>query len=671
MKKNQINLKYRPDIDGLRAFAIILVLLFHAFPESVKGGFIGVDVFFVISGYLISNIIFRNLENENFNFTDFYIRRIRRIFPALIFVLICTTLFGWFSLMPNEYWQFGKHLIGGAGFASNFILLEESGYFDQLSNAKPLLHLWSLGIEEQFYIFWPLILFIGWKKKINLLFITLGLLASSFLLSIWGSSHNAISTFYSPQTRFWELLVGAVLAFRFSDKPSFLSLFKNCDRNYLALGGLILIVLGLAFIKKGVGFPGWWAILPTLGTAFILLAGKKAYLNRKVFSNKVLVWVGCISFPLYLWHWPILSFMWIINNGTPSVLARVMGILLSILLAAFTYKFIESPFRFGLHSKIKASLLVCLMLLVGVMGVFLYKNSGFTNRTTIQDALKNQEGLIHDVSSHNKENCSSSQRYPYAKLNKDFFCMESASDNALLSSVIVGDSHAYPMYFGFYDYLVKQKKEKLILLGAPGCPPFLDIESFEQGEKDFCGNLMNTILSRVANDPSIKTIILVNRAPLYITRIGVGEVDIHNRVLKRAFAKNPESNSEAYRLALETTIKYLIQYGKNIIFVFPPPELGFEPSRCIRARPFSWKGGNLSNCGISYQNYVDRVIESKKIVIGAITNHSSITFVEPADTLCDFQNCYVYKVDKFMYSDNNHLSPSGAKLVIGNTKTLY
>ena len=152
MKKNQINLKYRPDIDGLRALAIILVLLFHAFPDSVKGGFIGVDVFFVISGYLISNIIFRNLENENFNFTDFYIRRIRRIFPALIFVLICTTLFGWFSLMPNEYWQFGKHLIGGAGFASNFILLGESGYFDKLSNTKPLLHLWSLGIEEQFYI---------------------------------------------------------------------------------------------------------------------------------------------------------------------------------------------------------------------------------------------------------------------------------------------------------------------------------------------------------------------------------------------------------------------------------------------------------------------------------------------------------------------------------------
>ena len=573
--------------------------------------------------------------------------------------------------MPNEYKEFGKHLIGGAGFVSNFILWGESGYFDKLSNAKPLLHLWSLGIEEQFYIFWPLILFLAWKKNINLLFVTLGLLATSFWLSIWGSSHNAIASFYSPQTRFWELLVGAVLAYLFTAQPSFMERLKKSDKNYLAFCGLILIGLGIAIIKKEDGFPGWWAVLPTLGTSLILLAGEKAYLNRTVFSNKALIWLGCISFPLYLWHWPILSFMWIVNEGTPSVPMRMAGILLSVALAEFTYKFIECPFRFGLHSQVKTALLVGLMAVIGLTGIILYKNLGFPNRTSIKGVLKSQELLIHeDVSSHNKENCSLSGRYPYAKFNKNFFCMESGSDNALISSAIVGDSHAYPMYFGFYDYFVKQKNEKLILLGAPGCPPFLNIESFELGESDYCGNLMNSILYRVANDFSIKTIILVNRVPLYITRVGVGEVDVHNRVFKRVFAKTPESNVEAYKLALESTIKYLTQHGKNIIFVFPPPELGFEPSRCIGGRPLSWRGEARSSCSISYQSYIQRTIESKKIVLDVISSKDAITFVEPADALCDFQNCYVYKADKFMYLDNNHLSVAGAKIVIDNAKVL-
>lgn len=669
--KNSIHPRYRPEIDGIRALAILSVLLFHAFPEWIHGGFIGVDIFFVISGYLISTIIFRNLQNNSFSFLDFYIRRIRRIFPALVFVLLVSTLFGWFSLLPNEYAEFGKHLVGGAGFISNIILWGESGYFDRLSNAKPLLHLWSLGIEEQFYIFWPLILFVAWKRGINLLFVVLGLLTISFLLSIWDSSHNAIAAFYSPQTRFWELLIGAVLAFLSISQPRFITSLNHSDRNFLAFCGLALIGLGLAFIKKGAGFPGWWALLPTFGTSLILVAGQDAYLNKRVFSNKILVWVGCISFPLYLWHWPILSFMWVINDGLPSVLVRTIGIFLSFALATFTYKFIEHPFRFGLYSKSKALVLVSLMIVVGLAGIAIYKNSGFPERTSVQEALEKRKLLTHDVSSHNKENCSATEAYPYAKLNKDFFCMESSSGSALISSAIIGDSHAYPMYFGFYDYLVKHKNERLLLLGAPGCPPLFDVESFESGERDLCGTLMNSILHRVANDASIKTVILVNRVPLYITQVGVGETDLHNRVFRRIFAKNPESNADAYKLALKSTVRYLIERGKNIVFVFPPPELGFEPSSCISDRPFSWRIGGLSSCSISYQSYVERVIESKNTVMDALGSDGRIIFIEPAETLCDSQNCYVYKADKFMYFDNNHLSPIGAQMVIDNAKNSY
>ena len=204
--------KYRPDIDGLRAVAVLSVVAFHAFPEWIKGGFIGVDVFFVISGFLISTIIFENLDRGTFSFAEFYARRIKRIFPALIFVLSACLIFGWLSLLPEELNQLGKHILGGAGFVSNLVLWSESGYFDNSAETKPLLHLWSLGIEEQFYIVWPFLVWAAWKRKLNLFYVTLSLLVASFASNIWLIQANPVATFYSPLTRFWELLCGSLLA---------------------------------------------------------------------------------------------------------------------------------------------------------------------------------------------------------------------------------------------------------------------------------------------------------------------------------------------------------------------------------------------------------------------------------------------------------------------------
>ena len=192
--------KYRPDIDGLRAIAVLAVVIFHAFPKTIKGGFIGVDIFFVISGYLISTIIFENLEKGTFSFFEFYARRIKRIFPALILVLIACFIFGWFSLFPDELQQLGKHIASGAGFVSNFVFWDEAGYFDKSADTKPLLHLWSLGIEEQFYIFWPLLLWLAWKQKFNLLAITIFLTLTSFILNLKGVKHDAVATLFSTNT---------------------------------------------------------------------------------------------------------------------------------------------------------------------------------------------------------------------------------------------------------------------------------------------------------------------------------------------------------------------------------------------------------------------------------------------------------------------------------------
>ena len=272
--------KYRADIDGLRALAVLSVVCFHAFPYWLKGGFIGVDIFFVISGFLISTIIFENLDKGTFSFSEFYARRINRIFPALILVLIACFAFGWFALLADEYKQLGKHIAAGAGFVSNFVFWNESGYFDNAAETKPLLHLWTLGIEEQFYIVWPLLLWSAWKRKFNLLSLTLVITTLSFALNIKGLHSDAVATFYSPQTRFWELLIGSTLAYVTLYKPNLLATKKqklntylnaiiyapssqsndNTLRNIQAIIGATLIGIGLLLITKERHFPGTWAL---------------------------------------------------------------------------------------------------------------------------------------------------------------------------------------------------------------------------------------------------------------------------------------------------------------------------------------------------------------------------------------------------------------------------
>lgn len=204
--------KYRPDIDGLRALAVIAVVCFHAFPNRMPGGFVGVDVFFVISGYLISRIIFENMERSEFSFPEFYIRRINRIFPSLIVVLVSSFAFAWLALLADEFKVLGKHIAAGALFISNFALSGEVGYFDRAAELKPLPHLWSLSIEEQFYIVWPLLLWMAWQRRFNILTITVFLLIASLVLNVQNIQIDPVSAYYSPITRFWELLSGGILA---------------------------------------------------------------------------------------------------------------------------------------------------------------------------------------------------------------------------------------------------------------------------------------------------------------------------------------------------------------------------------------------------------------------------------------------------------------------------
>ena len=394
--KNLTHPKYRSDIDGLRAIAVLSVVIYHAFPNFLKGGFVGVDIFFVISGFLISTIIFENLNNNSFSFATFYSRRIRRIFPALIIVLITTIIFGFYILFSDEFQQLGKHIIGGTTFSSNFTLLKENGYFDTASELKPLLHLWSLGIEEQFYIIFPLVCYFLYKYNVRLLLFIIPFTIISFYLNIKGIKTDISKTFYYPHTRFWELLFGSLLAYFTINKSKFISsigdfldtiIFQNKVNdnskqrllNLISILGFFILVYGLIRINATLKFPGKWALVPVVGAVLIILSGKESIINKFILSNKVLVWFGKISFPLYLWHWVLLAYARIIYGNIPPQSWRITLVIAAIILSYLTYKFIESPLRFGGSNKKKVIFLCSMMIIIGCFGYSIYKEKINTN----------------------------------------------------------------------------------------------------------------------------------------------------------------------------------------------------------------------------------------------------------------------------------------------------
>jgi peptidoglycan/LPS O-acetylase OafA/YrhL len=366
--------RYRPDIDGLRAIAVMLVVSFHAFPEAMPGGFIGVDIFFVISGFLITGIIVRELDQQRFSLVAFYNRRIRRIFPALIVVLVVTLVLGWLWMLPAAYAQLSGDVFASAAFFANIALLLQSGYFDIESGKKPLLHLWSLGIEEQFYLFWPLILMLVARLRLNMLAAAsvIGLL--SFILNVALIGSNPVATFYLPFTRAWELLAGAALACSWSQVSQ-----ESRASNQRAAAGILMVAVAAIVLDTRRAFPGWWAVLPVAGSA-LLLSAPAAWGCRHLLASRPMVRIGLISYPLYLWHWPLLVFFAIIKFAPLTLLERGLIVGLSFVLAWLTYRFVEIPFRFGRPSPLRIAGLCAAMVLVAAAGGIVVEGRGFDFR---------------------------------------------------------------------------------------------------------------------------------------------------------------------------------------------------------------------------------------------------------------------------------------------------
>jgi peptidoglycan/LPS O-acetylase OafA/YrhL len=350
---------YRADIDGLRAVAILSVVAYHLVPPALPGGFLGVDVFFVISGFLISTIIFRSLANDSFSFVEFYARRVRRIFPGLILVVGFSLYVGWHALLPSEFDLLGRHVVASTIFYENFRLWHEAGYFDIATSLKPLMHLWSLAIEEQFYLLFPLLLWGAWRFRLNLLALVVFIFALSFALYLRDFDRHRIAAFFSPTARFWELMAGAILAHLTLYQAETLRAVRSLGRRRCetgtAPGGWLFSLAGIALL--GLVFSGLNRHLPlanltgevgaVLGSALLIFSGPAGLVNRLVLANRAVVFVGLISYPLYLWHWPLLSYLTIVEATYPPFYQRAIAVAIAFVLAILTYRFVELPIRHG------------------------------------------------------------------------------------------------------------------------------------------------------------------------------------------------------------------------------------------------------------------------------------------------------------------------------------
>ena len=577
-KKND----YRPDIDGLRAIAVLSVVVFHAFPSFIRGGFVGVDIFFVISGFLISKHIWEELGTGVFSIKTFYARRVKRIFPALSIVFLSCLVMGWIILTPGEYEQLGRHVLAGTAFVSNLLFWKEAGYFDNAADTKPLLHLWSLGIEEQFYIVWPLFLAFFWRYSRHLGWAFIGVMGVSLTYSEIISHRDVVADFYSPFTRFWELALGAALAHSALIKPN----LDSKIRSLISWFGLFLLIVAVIIIQKNYLFPGLWALLPTMGAACIIFAGEDAWVNRQLLSLRMFVWFGLMSYPLYLWHWPLLTFARIMESGTPSVLVRLCLLATSILLAWLTYKFIERPIRSKPRSKKLILMLSLSMLTLGISGLIVKDNHGFKSR---QFSMLNGDsstiilGADRDKLQHE---CG------IAEPQKSFFqyCLKSPGTDDP-NYILIGDSKGEALYYG----LVRESKPDMhwMMIGA-AYPPEGDTAS--QDTQQIKNRLA---LETIAHSPSVKIVALA------VAMHGIFTTSPETGFIAANVEPSPEKIASYSR-----AIQQIEQAGKQVVFVVDNPTFP-DPTSCVSGGTTSsqvlnqfLKRAENHYCAISYTDHL-------------------------------------------------------------------
>jgi len=610
---------YRPDIDGLRALAVVSVVAYHNFPKTAHGGFTGVDIFFVISGFLITSHIAEGLDRESFSFADFYGRRVRRIFPALLAVLAVCLLAGSLILDPSEYRSLGLHSAAGAGFLSNFQLWSEAGYFDEGAEFKPLLHLWSLAVEEQFYICWPILLWLGARAFAGRGWWTAAILAiASFALNLYLASVDPVADFYFVFARIWELLIGAVLALVPWEAPA-----GGRLKQALPILGLALIVAGLEGIYNTQSFPGWRALAPTLGAALVIAGGPRAFVNARLFSGRWLVAIGRISYPLYLWHWPLIAFARIWTGGEVGPPARWALIALAVVLSQLTYVYVERPIRFGERRGRNAALAALAMAGVAAVGITAYARGGllFPNGSLVKIVNAGDIGSPEYARAEEAASrpCFAALFPPFQHGVVGALVCRQTIEGEPPEIAFIGDSHADHLFPGVAAALPGRN----IGVYFASAMPSLD------------GPLFASVFRAVAAEPRVKTVVL---AAFWSDRV-------------RRLPPGADFQAE-----MRDLIGFLGASGKTVYVIDDVPSFAFRPSRC----KYSGRAGVAALCDEAIGAFDQQLSTFAPRLKAATAAVPGARFVDLGRGLCAATRCSMAADGKVLYRDGNHLNINGS-----------
>ncbi len=641
---------YRADIDGLRAIAVLSVVTFHAAPSALRGGFVGVDVFFVISGFLITAILLDDGDGPS-ALRAFYARRVKRIFPALALVLSTTAVLAWFILLAGEYAAFGKHLIGGASFSSNFVLQGEAGYFDVTAERKPLLHLWSLAVEEQFYLLFPLALVAARRRRFDVGVLVAVIAAASFVTSLLANGPGA---FYSPLTRFWELMIGALLAHRaktrrypFGETPR-----PARERTLLASFGLLVLGTSMVVLTSKQPLPAGWALAPTLGTAALIAAGHDAWPNQRLLALPLLAWIGRISFPLYLWHWPLLSLLRVAASGPPSPYGRLVAVGASVALAWLTHAAIERPLRASRRVTLETSVLCAALVGIGVFGFVAFRSGGFPGRAVVALNPFQLPEREPDFDPATKPGClvPDDQRRLFES------CRTDARERPTVA--LVGDSKARALFNAF----VKESdaSTRVVMISGGGFRGIVPVLSEAPGYRHY--SALATIASDAVDaDTGVRVVVLVAAIRLLF---GLE----HDDTLEEL----PGSANAGIAFAgLDRMITKLIAAGKVVLVVVDNPTLP-DPADCVsRATALPFLNDALAlrprriDCTISYARQMQLSKPYRDVIDALKAKHAGLLVFDTLDVLCEGRrSCSAADAQgRVLYSYSDHVSELGGSLI--------
>lgn len=618
----------RKDIQGLRALAVLAVVFNHAFPDFVTGGYVGVDVFFAISGFLISRIVVREVEEGRFSIGDFYRRRVRRIFPALFVVLLSTIVVGGFVLSPNAFSELARTTASTGVFVSNFDFYKLTGYFDTAAEFKPLLHMWSLAVEEQFYIFFPplLLFFLPRLGRRRSTFLILFFLLVSLGMAEVIRSYSVSAAYYMLPARAFELLVGAIVGVGELRRPS-----SAAVRNFLSIVGLLGMLVSITVFTPVTPFPGLYALVPCLGAALVIYSGGDEGLSAAggALSLKWLVYVGSISYSLYLWHWPVLAFARIVGGAHLTYVWAWTAVFLSFVLAAMSYQYVERPFlgswgRSFDYLKLGAAQI----LVVCSLGGGIYLSKGLPQRfspeaqalfASAQDFNKRRDACHHDgvsLGDINLRNCV-------------FGSQDVEPDTA-----VWGDSHGAEVVV-YLGERAGHERRSVLQLTTSACPPALN---FGLAERPRCKGINERYVEWLVANNSIKTVVLVANSDRY-------------------------SDEQALRSGLQATVSTLADAHKRVVLVKQIPNVSFDvAARVGFLRQYGLLADEMrvtwDEMSVGYEGY-DRFIDLLGRDVGAFV-------YDAKDRLCDSLGCSVYSVvNGVLYFNPDHLSVKGVRVGFG------